>query len=169
MGMFRRLFHRFALLFPLVAIAFCFQNFSELEVPAIPEIQQDNYGTTATSVEGAAEQFVRSQWMPELRHLETRWSENLQLRFNPSSVSSGEVEMNLMGSTLRSPTSSDAMKLSVVNDRLRVQFTGINLACDYTPGKDLLSVRTNLHAPGQLQLEHSGKDRASRLSWQMSW
>lgn len=167
----RRFARNFARLSPLLVVGFCFQNFTELEVPARPEpaAAPARHGTEATSVNGAAEDFVRTQWMPELRNLERRYAEKLQFQLAPGRADVGELEMNLLGDALPARESAETMKVSVVNDRVRLRFTNMDLACDYQPARSLLSLRTQMSTPGQLQFEHSGRDQTSRLSWQMSW
>lgn len=165
----RRITRHCIRLAPLCLVGFLFQNFTELEVPARPKAQSVAHGTNATSVNGAAEDFVRTQWMPELRNIEHRYAEKLQFQFQPGRPDVGEVEMNLLGNTLPTRQSGETMKVSVVNDKLRFKFTNMDLACDYQPARSLLSFRTQMSTPGQLQFEHSGRDQTSRLSWQMSW
>jgi hypothetical protein len=154
---------------PLVAVGFCFQNFTELVVPPRPTPVPSGYGTTANTVNGAAEDFVRTQWMPELRNLEARYAEKLQFRIEDSNPTTAEMEMNLLGNNLPTIEQRDFVKVSIVNDKVRLRFEELNLACDYHPAKDLVSVRSQFKTPGQIQLEHSGRDRTSRLSWNMTW
>lgn len=154
---------------PLVAVGLCFQNFTELVVPPRPTPVPSGYGTTATSVNGAAEDIVRTQWMPELRNLEARYAEKLQFRVDDINPAAPEMEMNLLGNNLPTIEQRDFVKVSVVNDKVRLRFEDLNLACDYHPAKDLVSVRSQFKTPGQIQLEHSGRDRTSRVSWNMTW
>lgn len=165
----RRFTRNFVRVLPLLVLGFCFQNFTELEVPPRPEPTPVRHGTEATSVNGAAEDFVRTHWMPELRDLERRYAEKLQFQFAPGRPEVGEIEVNLLGDALPARESVELVKLSVVNDRVRLRFTNMDLACDYQPARSLLSLRTQMNTPGQLQFEHSGHDQTSRLSWQMSW
>lgn len=169
MSSLRRFVRNCARISPLLIVGFCFQNFTELQVPPRPDSTPARHGTEATSVNGAAEDFLRTQWMPELRSLEQRYAEKLQFQFSPDRPDVGEIEMNLLGDALPAHRSEETMKVSVVNDRLRFRFTNMDLACDYQPAKSLLSFRTQMNTPGQLQFEHSGRDQTSRLSWQMSW
>lgn len=162
-------FRRVMLISPLIVVGFLFQNFTALEVPQKPAMPQAEFGTTANSVNGAAEQFVRTQWMPELKNIEKRYSEKLQFRWDTARPEQGELEMNMLGALNGSTPSSESMRLSLVNDKVRLRFPGMDLACDYMPAKKLVTLRTQLRTSAQVQFEHSTHDQSSRLSWQMSW
>lgn len=157
-------------LLPLLAVGIAFQNFRELEVPIRPADLAPAPGTRATTMNGAAEDFVRTQWMPELRGLEERYAEKLQFHWAEGRADAGEIEMNLLGSTSRLSTAPpDSLQFSVVNDRIRLRILPLEMSCDYQPTRALVSLRTPARTSGQWQFEHSGQDRTSRLSWQMSW
>lgn len=161
-------YRKLLMISPILAVGLCFQNFSELDVP---HLFQDDLSKPmrATSVQGAAEELLRRE-MPEIGRLESKLNDKLQFRWgDPSNREAGEVQLGLLESTDSSANSKDNLKLSLVNDKLRFDFAALDVACDYTPGRGLVSVRTSSASTSHLVFEHSGRDQQSRVNWQMSW
>jgi len=164
------LFRKVMMVTPIVLVGLCFQNFSDLEIPLNIDdnMSKKNQHISATSVEGAAEELLRSN-LPELQKIENRINERLRIRWDYASADQAEVQMHLLDSSSEPNSSSSRWRVSLVNDKFRMNFDEYDMACDYAPMNDLVTLRTNASSSSHLSIEHSGREQQSRVSWQLSW